>query len=369
MHSPDSMHASLPLCSALPRLPTLLQMTLLPSRLPSRLPLMLLLLSTRWEAPAVLPAKTPEQMMASGVSCCCTVQRLPYVPHNSTQGAFTTGSWQLNPLLQGSDSGFLNGGKEGVALLMPAGTYRLTQTLDILQSNVVLRGESVSASLRVGICVGMHGHVRHALPRTAWCHECLRASQPQAGTGSTSAAAPACVVPLTVPLVVPLPGGQDGAVLSQVAGGNLWQATELGHRRHLPDVRNPACACACACMPAPCPALPCSASPPLPARLSYGAGHCCSLLLTPAHFRLICLSYTCAALMATTPTAATTSSSCRQSPSPRGVGTAGCRWASAGVLPQRVHVLACSASEGSSTSQLASWWSLCAAAGGDHSRN
>ena len=51
------------------------------------------------------------------------------------------------PRLQGSDRGFLNEGKEGLALLMPAGIYKLTQTLDILQSNVVLRGEGVSCSV------------------------------------------------------------------------------------------------------------------------------------------------------------------------------------------------------------------------------
>lgn len=40
-------------------------------------------------------------------------------------------------------NGFQNEGREGVAVLMPAGTYRITRMLDIYQSNVVLRGEGV----------------------------------------------------------------------------------------------------------------------------------------------------------------------------------------------------------------------------------
>lgn len=39
-----------------------------------------------------------------------------------------------------------------MALLMPAGIYKITQTLDILQSNVVLRGEGVRR-MRVGVAV------------------------------------------------------------------------------------------------------------------------------------------------------------------------------------------------------------------------
>ena len=78
------------------------------------------------------------------------MQRLFHV-HPSTQSALTSAR-QVNPLLQGSGSGFLNGGRDGVALLMPAGIYKITPTLDILQSNVVLRGEGVRR-MRVGVAV------------------------------------------------------------------------------------------------------------------------------------------------------------------------------------------------------------------------
>ena len=45
--------------------------------------------------------------------------------------------------------GMGNGGREGVAVLLPAGTYRLTQMLEIRQSNVVVRGEGVSCVLQL----------------------------------------------------------------------------------------------------------------------------------------------------------------------------------------------------------------------------
>lgn len=39
--------------------------------------------------------------------------------------------------------GFGNEGREGVAVLLPAGTYKITKMVEIYQSNVVLRGEGV----------------------------------------------------------------------------------------------------------------------------------------------------------------------------------------------------------------------------------
>lgn len=46
--------------------------------------------------------------------------------------------------LQGMGKGFQNEGKAGVAVLIPEGVFRLTQAIEILQSNVVLRGSGVS---------------------------------------------------------------------------------------------------------------------------------------------------------------------------------------------------------------------------------
>jgi hypothetical protein len=40
--------------------------------------------------------------------------------------------------------GMGNEGREGVAVLLPAGNYRITNMIEIKQSNVVLRGEGVS---------------------------------------------------------------------------------------------------------------------------------------------------------------------------------------------------------------------------------
>lgn len=39
--------------------------------------------------------------------------------------------------------GLQNFGREGCVVYLPAGRYRITQTLEILQSNVVMRGDGV----------------------------------------------------------------------------------------------------------------------------------------------------------------------------------------------------------------------------------
>ena len=54
-------------------------------------------------------------------------------------------SHHRNIPLQAPDNGFGNEGKQGVAVLLPAGTYRITKMIEITQSNVVVRGEGVSA--------------------------------------------------------------------------------------------------------------------------------------------------------------------------------------------------------------------------------
>lgn len=38
----------------------------------------------------------------------------------------------------------MNEGRAGVVVLLPAGKYKITQTLEITQSNVVLQGQGVS---------------------------------------------------------------------------------------------------------------------------------------------------------------------------------------------------------------------------------
>lgn len=60
----------------------------------------------------------------------------------------------LTPVLpicvQSPHNGFLNQGKQGVAVFVPPGTYVITQSITITQSNVVLRGASVSRLLCAG---------------------------------------------------------------------------------------------------------------------------------------------------------------------------------------------------------------------------
>ena len=44
----------------------------------------------------------------------------------------------------GMGTGMQNGGSQGVAVFVPEGVYKLTQSIEILQSNIVLRGAGVS---------------------------------------------------------------------------------------------------------------------------------------------------------------------------------------------------------------------------------
>jgi hypothetical protein len=135
-HMPNSMRL---LCT-----PAWLQTTPLLLRQPSRPPPMLLLISTRREAP-VSCREFWWQHLVEITLLHCAPPPLAIKTHSCLATAR-----QFDPLLQGSGSGFLNGGRDGVALLMPAGIYKITQTLDILQSNVVLRGEGVRR-MRVGV--------------------------------------------------------------------------------------------------------------------------------------------------------------------------------------------------------------------------
>lgn len=50
-------------------------------------------------------------------------------------------------------AGFQNDGRQGVAVLMPAAVYRVTQMVEIFQSNVVLRGDGVSAPVLAAYCM------------------------------------------------------------------------------------------------------------------------------------------------------------------------------------------------------------------------
>lgn len=56
----------------------------------------------------------------------------------------------LSPPPQLPYKGFGNEGREGVAVLLPAGTYRVTRMVEIYQSNVVLRGEGVRGDMGGG---------------------------------------------------------------------------------------------------------------------------------------------------------------------------------------------------------------------------
>lgn len=58
----------------------------------------------------------------------------------------------LLPAQQAPDRSFQNEGREGVAVLVPPGKYRLTRTVEITSSNVVLRGAGVRHALHC-ICL------------------------------------------------------------------------------------------------------------------------------------------------------------------------------------------------------------------------
>lgn len=47
----------------------------------------------------------------------------------------------------------MNEGKLGAVVWLPAGTYRITQTLEIMESNVVLRGAGVRCRVVSGAAV------------------------------------------------------------------------------------------------------------------------------------------------------------------------------------------------------------------------
>lgn len=61
--------------------------------------------------------------------------------------------------LQSPHNGFLNEGADGTVVLLPKGVYKVTQALEISQSNVVFRGTGVSG----WAAAGWPGCVRLAL--------------------------------------------------------------------------------------------------------------------------------------------------------------------------------------------------------------
>ena len=76
--------------------------------------------------------------------------------------------------------GFMNQGSKGVAVIVPAGTYIITQSLEIKHSNIVLRGAGVRL-------------LRH------WAAACLPASLPLPGGGVRALSAnqqPPCHAPM-----------------------------------------------------------------------------------------------------------------------------------------------------------------------------
>jgi hypothetical protein len=52
------------------------------------------------------------------------------------------------PLLQ---SGLQNEGKAGAAVLLPAGRYKITQFIELQQSNVAVRGEGVRSAVAAAL--------------------------------------------------------------------------------------------------------------------------------------------------------------------------------------------------------------------------
>ncbi len=79
----------------------------------------------------------------------------------------------VSPLVQLPHSGFMNEGQAGFVVLLPAGTYKVSQTIEITQANVVLRGEGVSETHACGpaaACCCCHRRRSRCMPSNAQQH-------------------------------------------------------------------------------------------------------------------------------------------------------------------------------------------------------
>lgn len=91
----------------------------------------------------------PESETASPVpnlpSCCAA--RCALLTHEAQRPTTAPVIGPITPWLKllMPQAGFGNEGRQGVVVLLPAGRYVVTQTIEIKQSNVVVRGEGVSA--------------------------------------------------------------------------------------------------------------------------------------------------------------------------------------------------------------------------------
>lgn len=151
--------------------------------------------------------------------------------------------------VQAPDRGWQNEGRAGVALAVPRGTYKLTQALEITQSNVVLRGAGVSWPFRVDVVAQACQQAASWKPAQPWPSSGLRAE-----LSST-------VGLLHPPFCLWCAARPDHAVLPQAPVRHLRQQREVGHRRRFPQVRALSLARAA-------PALQCMG------RLQQGSGCC-----------------------------------------------------------------------------------------------
>lgn len=138
------------------------------------------------------------------------------------------------PPLQDQGKGFQNEGRQGVAVVLPAGTYRVTKMLEIFQSNVVLRGAGVSARPGLPCLLGLAdagwgGSSRALEPAGRQLSPlCSLAAVPQRRS-SAAAHPPACPAAAA--------GGAHGAALPKRPAGCVWKQNAVGIHGRIPDVR------------------------------------------------------------------------------------------------------------------------------------
>lgn len=207
-----------------------MQMTQRQSRPPLTLPETQPTCSTRTTAQRATHAAAARQAQAQPSPASCRTQFAAsscHVKHCTTahQLPQKTPPAALPSSPQKPNDGWGNQGRAGVAVWLPPGSYRVTQTLTITWSNVVLRGAGVSGCASPASTAG-GGTAQPAVGRMQ-CDRC-----------PPNVACAACPNHQASTRPPPLPAArQDAAVLPQGPAGGVRQEGGVGHQRRLHHVR------------------------------------------------------------------------------------------------------------------------------------
>lgn len=126
----------------------------------------------------------------------------------------------------------MNRGARGVAVRIPAGTYKLTRMVEIFQSNVVLRGDGVS-ELAFLLSGAWRAAGRSCRPLRCCAAQMLSL---RIGEGLDTTLLPPAPCP-------PPPGGPHHALLPAGPQGGVRQQDGLGLHGRLPRVSVWCCLC------------------------------------------------------------------------------------------------------------------------------